>query len=350
MQKLNVGVVGVTGYTGMELVRILNEHQGFELGSVSSRSQAGRAFQELFPFFRGTCAGSMPVTYPDPELISRDCDMVFLAVPHKTAMDMAADFVSRNVKVIDLSADFRLRDDQVYTHWYEVEHTQQDLLKKTVYGLPEIYAQEIAQAGLTANPGCYPTSVILALYPGLRNNLLDAQGIIVDSKSGASGAGRSAKTATLFSEVTDSLRGYSLGRHRHTPEMEQELSRAAGQEVRITFSPHLVPMNRGILSTCYVRLKEGTDVDKLRSYYQEFYRESPWVRVLPENVFPETRWVRGTMFCDLGFVMDKRTHRLIIVSCIDNLCRGASGQAVANANLMAGHDPGLGISNAPLMP
>ncbi len=350
MQKLNVGVVGVTGYAGMELVRILNEHPGFELGSVASRSHAGRALQELFPFFRGTCAGLMPVIYPDPELISRDCDLVFLAVPHKTAMDMAADFVSRKVKVVDLSADFRLRNDQVYTDWYEVEHTQLNLLQSSVYGLPEIYAQEIAQAELVANPGCYPTSVILALYPGLRHNLLDVREIIIDSKSGASGAGRSAKTATLFSEVADSLRGYSLGRHRHTPEMEQELSRAAGQEVLITFSPHLVPLNRGILSTCYVRLKEGADVNELRSAYQEFYRESPWVRVLPENVFPETRWVRGSMFCDLGFVMDKRTDRLIIVSCIDNLCRGASGQAVANANLMAGYEPGLGISNAPLMP
>jgi len=350
MKKINAAVVGVTGYTGMELVRILIAHPGFDLVAVTSRSQAGKSLTELFPFLAGTDAEMLPVTFPDPELVARDCHVVFLAVPHGTAMNMAAGFVNQKVKVVDLSADFRLRDVKTYTEWYGVEHTRTGLVQEAVYGLPEIYGSEIARARLVANPGCYPSSVILALYPGLKQGLLNPEGIIVDSKSGVSGAGRAAKTGTLFSEVADSFRAYSLGRHRHTPEMEQELCAAAGQELRISFSPHLVPMNRGILSTCYVYPAGDIKTERLRMVYKEFYRDSPWVRILPEGVLPETRWVRGTMYCDLGFVLDVRTGRLIIVSCIDNLCRGASGQAVANANLMAGFDLELGLKDLPLMP
>ncbi|EFI34426.1 N-acetyl-gamma-glutamyl-phosphate reductase [Desulfonatronospira thiodismutans ASO3-1] len=350
MQKKNVAVVGVTGYTGMELIRILNVHPGFEIGAVTSRSEAGRALQELFPAMQGTRSGSIAVTFPDPELVARDCEIVFLAVPHGAAMDMAAAFLDQGSRVVDLSADFRLRDPGEYATWYGLEHGRQERLKEAVYGLPEIYREQIAAANLVANPGCYPSSVILALYPGLKKELFHAEGIIADSKSGTSGAGRVAKTGTLFCEVADSFRAYSLGSHRHTPEMEQELSLASGRDMRLSFSPHLVPMNRGILSTCYVDLRSSIQTEEIRKAYREFYKDSPWVRIMPEGVLPETRWVRGTMFCDLGFVHDQRTGRLIIVSCIDNLCRGASGQAVANANLMSGYDLDLGLDAAPLMP
>ena len=350
MEKKNAAVIGVTGYTGMELVRILSTHPGFELRAVTSRSELGKLLQDVFPFMRGMPGGVLPMTFPDPELVARDCEYVFLGVPHKTAMDMTAGFLEQRAKVVDLSADFRLRSAREYTDWYGAEHTQAELLEEAVYGLPEIYSSDISGARLVANPGCYPTSVILALYPGLARGVLDPEGIIADSKSGVSGAGRDPKTGKLFSEVSDSFRAYSLAGHRHTPEMEQELSLAGQEEVRLSFSPHLVPMIRGILSTCYVRLKDKVDVGDLRKVYQDFYRDSPWVRILPEGVLPETRWVRGTMFCDLNFVWDERTQRLIIVSCIDNLCRGASGQAVANANLMAGFDLELGLGAAPLLP
>ncbi|WP_291318826.1 N-acetyl-gamma-glutamyl-phosphate reductase [Desulfonatronospira sp.] len=350
MQKKNVAVVGATGYTGMELIRVLSTHPGFEIGAVTSRSEAGKTLQELFPYMQGTKSGSIAVTFPDPELVARDCKTVFLAVPHGAAMDMAAAFLDQKARVVDLSADFRLRDAAEYSAWYGLEHSRKTWLKEAVYGLPEIYRDRIAGANLVANPGCYPSSVILALYPGLKHKIFDPEGIIADSKSGTSGAGRVAKTGTLFCEVTDSFRAYSLGSHRHTPEMEQELSLASGRDMRISFSPHLVPMNRGILSTCYVTLNSRMQTQEIRRIYRDFYQDTPWVRIMPEKVLPETRWVRGTMFCDLGFVRDQRTGRLIIVSCIDNLCRGASGQAVANANLMSGYDLDLGLDAAPLMP
>jgi len=350
MQKKNVAVVGATGYTGMELIRLLSTHPGFEIGAVTSRSEAGKTLQELFPYIQGTGSGSIAVTFPDPELVSRDCELVFLAVPHGAAMDMAAAFLDQKARVVDLSADFRLRRAGEYTAWYGLEHGQQKWLDEAVYGLPEIYRDRIAGASLVANPGCYPSSVILALYPGLKQEIFDSEGIIADSKSGTSGAGRVAKTGALYCEVADSFRAYSLGSHRHTPEMEQELSLALGRDMRISFSPHLVPMNRGILSTCYVNLKSSIQTEEIRKAYRDFYKDSPWVRIMSEGVLPETRWVRGTMFCDLGFVHDQRTGRLIIVSCIDNLCRGASGQAVANANLMSGYDLDLGLDAAPLMP
>jgi len=350
MHKTNVAVVGVTGYTGMELVRILNSHPGFELGAVTSRSEAGKALHEIFPFMQGTRAGSVAITVPDPELVAGICSLVFLAVPHGAAMDIAAAFLEQKTRVVDLSADFRLRDPGVYSRWYGIEHRQQKRLQQAVYGLPEIYREQIAGASLVANPGCYPSSVILALYPGLQQGFLKAQDIIVDSKSGTSGAGRVAKTGTLYCEVTDSFKAYSLGKHRHTPEIEQEVALAAGTDIRLTFSPHLVPMNRGILSTCYVNLRYSIKTEQIRDVYRDFYKDSPWVRIMPEGVLPETRWVRGTMYCDLGFVQDPRTDRLMIVSCIDNLCRGASGQAVANANLMADYELDLGLCTPPLMP
>ncbi|WP_028573544.1 N-acetyl-gamma-glutamyl-phosphate reductase [Desulfonatronovibrio hydrogenovorans] len=348
--RIRVAVVGVTGYTGLELVRILSRHPGFEISAVTSRSSAGMALQDVFPHFQGTAPGLLPVTIPEPELIARDAQLVFLAVPHAKAMDMAASLMGLGVKVVDLSADFRLNDPLVYSEWYQTGHRHQDLLKKAVYGIPELYSPQITDADLVANPGCYPTSVILALYPALKEGLISPEDLIVDSKSGTSGAGRTARTSTLFCEVADSFKAYNLGRHRHTPEMEQELSRACGSQVSLFFSPHLVPMSRGILSTCYARLEKKTSLDEIRSLYRSFYQKHPWVRVMPDGVLPETRWVRGTMFCDLGIVVDQRTGRLVTVSAIDNLCRGASGQAVANANLMSGFDQAWGLDSQALMP
>jgi N-acetyl-gamma-glutamyl-phosphate reductase len=350
MKKKNVAIVGVTGYTGMELVRILSGHPGFEIAAVTSRSHAGFALQEIYPHLQDTSCGMMPVTVPEPDLVSRDSGLVFLAVPHCKAMDLAASFLKTGVKVIDLSADFRINDKQVYSRWYETEHRHPHLLEKAVYGIPEIYSREIAGASITANPGCYPTSAILALYPALKNGLVRTEGIIIDSKSGASGAGSVPRTGTLFCEVADSFKAYSLGKHRHTPEIEQELSKACGSGVTISFSPHLAPMSRGILSTCYASLDKEMSEAEVRKIYNDFYKNHFWVRVMPPGILPETRWVRGTMFCDLGIVVDERTGRLIVVSCIDNLCRGASGQAVANANIMSGLEAGTGLEQQAVMP
>ncbi|MFN2342057.1 MAG: N-acetyl-gamma-glutamyl-phosphate reductase [Desulfonatronovibrio sp.] len=350
MNKKNIAIVGVTGYTGMELVRILTNHPGFEISAVTSRSTPGVALQDIYPHLQDTKHGTLAVTIPEPELVVRDSELVFLAVPHGKAMDLTSSFLDHGAKVVDLSADFRLEDEKVYSSWYDTEHKHPELLSKAVYGIPEIYQDKIAEASLVANPGCYPTSVLLALYPALKKGLVDNSGIIVDSKSGTSGAGRTVKPGTMYCEVTDSFKAYSLGKHRHTPEMEQELSKACDKDVVISFSPHLVPMSRGILSTCYAGLDRKISADEVRQIYKNYYKKDPWVRVLPAGKLPETRWVRGTMFCDLGIVVDERTNRLVVVSCIDNLCRGASGQAVANANIMSGFDPVMGLEQTALMP
>ncbi len=349
MEKINAAVVGITGYTGMELMRIIGRHPGLNLCAVTSRTRAGQAVQDVFPYFQGTETGLMAITVPDPELVSRDADIVFLAVPHGKAMELAAAFMDQKVRVVDLSADFRLRDPQLYEAWYNEKHQHPDLLEQAVYGIPELYQAKMAQARLTANPGCYPTSVILAMYPALEGGYISGK-IIADSKSGVSGAGRSASVGTLFCEVADSFKAYSTAKHRHTPEMEQELSRAVNRPVALSFSPHLVPMSRGILSTCYADLAGKAQEAEIREFYKSFYKDHPWVRIMPQARLPETRWVKGTMYCDLGLVVDQRTNTLVVVSCIDNLCRGASGQAVANANIMCGYQPGLGLDHLPLVP
>ncbi|SKA89511.1 N-acetyl-gamma-glutamyl-phosphate reductase [Paucidesulfovibrio gracilis DSM 16080] len=348
--RIPVGLVGVTGYTGMELARILAGHPGLELVSVTSRKEAGKRLEDIYPFLRGTGPGALEISLPSPRELASRCRLVFLAVPHKTAMEMADALLCENVKVVDLSADFRINDKAVYEQWYATEHTRAHRLEEAVYGLPELYREEIVSADLVANPGCYPTSAILGLCPVLARGLVETDGIVIDSKSGTSGAGRKAKVGSLFCEVHDSFRAYGLGTHRHTPEIEQELSKAAGASLTVSFNTHLLPIDRGILSTIYTRLRPGTDLETVRAAYGEQYHGEPWVRVLPEGTLPETRWVRGTNFCDIGVVLDSRTNRLIILAAIDNLCRGASGQAVVNANLMLGLEPAAGLQAAPLMP
>lgn len=345
-----VGLVGVTGYTGMELIRLLLGHPKLRLTQVTSRKESGRTLQQIYPFLQGTKLAELVIVVPDAASLALDCDVVFLAVPHGTAMEIAAELLAKGVRVIDLSADFRLHNQETYEAWYQVTHSQPALLSQAVYGLSELYAKEIASADLVANPGCYPTSAILALYPALHYGLVLADDLVIDSKSGTTGAGRKASVGTLFCEVSDNFRAYNLGKHRHTPEIEQELSLSAGRDITLSFSTHLLPMNRGILTTAYAKIAPGIDPLGIRLQYEAFYADKKWVRVLPEGILPETRWVRGTNFCDLGLVVDPRTNRLIVVSAIDNLCRGASGQAVANANLMLGMGEETGLPFTALMP
>lgn len=346
-----VGLVGVTGYTGMELIRVLLGHPGMRLTQVTSRKEAGQTLRNIYPFLQGTDAGELRITTPDSASLAANCDLVFLAVPHGTAMEMAGELREKGARVVDLSADFRLRDRQTYEAWYKVEHTRPKLLADAVYGLPELYAEKIAKADLVANPGCYPTSAILALFPALKAGFISSEDLVIDSKSGTTGAGRGANVGSLFCEVADTFRAYNLTKHRHTPEIEQELSLAAGKDIRLSFNTHLLPINRGILTTAYAKLSAGsTSLEQLRACYERFYAGAKWVRVLPEGVLPETRWVRGTNFCDIGFIVDARIDRFIVVAAIDNLCRGASGQAVANANLMLGFEESAGLPFAPLVP
>ncbi|WP_284692228.1 N-acetyl-gamma-glutamyl-phosphate reductase [Desulfobaculum bizertense] len=348
--RIPVGLVGVTGYTGMELARLLARHPGLELVRATSRSEAGKTLGDLYPGLGGFPIADCPVSQPDVDDLAEACALVFLAVPHGTAMDMAAALVAKGVKVVDLSADFRINSAETYAQWYGLEHRHPELLPDAVFGLPEFNAKDIAGAQLVANPGCYPTSAILGLAPALRESLVLTQGIVIDSKSGTTGSGRKPSVGALYCEVADSFRAYNLGRHRHTPEIEQELGRVAGTELTVSFNTHLLPINRGILSTSYCQLADGVGAEDVRRAYTDAYANCPWVRVLPEGKLPEVRHVRGTMFCDIGLVVDPRTGRLIVVSVIDNLCRGASGQALANANLMLEQPLDAGLDLAPLVP
>lgn len=337
MKSINVGLVGISGYAGMELARLLSAHPAMRLVMACSRAEAGKRLGDFYPFLRHLPGADVVISVFDPREAAASCDLVFLAVPAGTAMRLAPPLLEAGVKVVDFSADFRLRDAQVYEDWYGTPHTCRELLPRAVYGLPELYAAEIARAQLVANPGCYPTSVILGLYAALKNDLVEKSGIIVDAKSGTSGAGRKAAVPTLFCEVSDNFRAYGLPRHRHTPEMEQELSLAASEDIRLQFTPHLVPMNRGILSTIYTNLKNRhLTLEEAHAAFCHTWEQSPWVRVLPAGTVPETRFVRGSMFCDIGLAIDQRTGGLVVLAAIDNLCRGAAGQALANANLMCG--------------
>ncbi|BDQ36954.1 N-acetyl-gamma-glutamyl-phosphate reductase [Pseudodesulfovibrio nedwellii] len=349
-QTIKAGLVGVTGYTGMELARLMIHHSSMELVRVTSRSEAGKTLADIYPFLNRLPLGNLVITQPDPKDLAEECDVVFLAVPHKTAMEIAATLLEEGVKVVDLSADFRINDKATYEQWYDVEHTRSELLTEAVYGLPELYLDQIMGARLIANPGCYPTSSILGLAPALTNKFIETDDIVIDAKSGASGAGRGAKVGSLFCEVADSFKAYGLPSHRHTPEIEQEISKLGKTDITVSFNTHLLPIDRGILSTIYTKLTADTSLDDIHTAYTEFYAGKPMVRVLPKGQLPETRFVRGTVFCDIGLVVDPRTNRLIILSAIDNLCRGASGQALMNANLICGLDIDEGLPMAPMMP
>ncbi len=345
---LNVAIIGASGYTGVELARILCNHPDVRLTAATSRQYAGQPLALVFPNLRQK-TDLICENLTIEELCSR-ADLFFTAVPHKTAMDIVPNLLSAGKKVVDLSADFRLRDVTVYEEWYQ-KHSAAELLKEAVYGLPELYREQIRNGRLIANPGCYPTSIILALAPLLKAGVIDPRSIIADSKSGTSGAGRAAQVGALFCEVADGFRAYKVGgAHRHTPEIEQEINTFLQEPVRISFTPHLLPISRGILSTVYARLQPGIEQTDITRLFEKMYAQEPFVRILPEDTFPATQYVRGSNFCDIGFKIDTRTGRIIILSAIDNIVKGAAGQAVQNMNLMSGFAETAGLESAPFFP
>lgn len=347
-RKLKIGIVGSSGYTGGELFRLLLHHPRATVAAVTSEKSAGKPITDIFPQLLGlTDLVCEPL---DPETIAKKADLVFLALPHVTAQEAAFRFHKLGKNVVDLSADYRLSDPALYEKWYEHCHQYPDLLKTAVYGLPELHRDGIRKASLVANPGCYPTSAILGLAPLLKKKMLDLESIVIDSKSGVSGAGRSPSLAHHYPEVNEGLMAYKIGTHRHTPEIEQELSLIAGGQVTVSFTPHLVPMNRGILTTIYARLSSKADAGELRALFQAHFRNEPFVRVLAAGQFPNVRNVRGSNFCDIGVTVDPRTGRAVVVTAIDNLVKGASGQAIQNMNLMMAFEETEGLKFAGMFP
>jgi len=344
---VKVSVMGASGYTGVELVRLLHAHPEVEIACVTARQNAGEEMASLFPsLFREI---DLVCEEGDPARLAQESDIVFTALPHQTAMEVVPGLLEHGTRVVDLSADYRLRDVEVYRHWYQ-EHTSADLLLEAVYGLPELNRDQVRSARLVANPGCYPTSVALALSPLLREKLIDHRTLVADCKSGTSGAGRAAKVGSLFCEVNEGFKPYGVGAHRHTPEIEQTLSVVAGEEIHLTFTPHLLPINRGILSTCYALALGDVDTTSLRSLYQQTYASERFVRLLPQGSWPNVSNVRGSNFCDINLMFDARTNRVIVVAAIDNLVKGAAGQAVQNMNLMLGFEESLGLTQLALFP
>ena len=340
-KEFRVAVAGASGYTGVELLRLLVQHPEARIVTVTADSSAHRPIHEVFPSLRGFLD---VVCQPlEPERLAAEADFVFLALPHKTSMAVGADLIGRGVRVLDLSADYRLKDPDAYPTWYGHAHTAPHLLKEAVYGLPELYKEPIGGARLVAVPGCYPTSAILGLAPLVAEGLIDLESIVIDSISGVSGAGRKPDLSTHYSEVNESLKAYGVARHRHTPEIEQALSGLAGRDVTVQFTPHLAPLTRGILTTSTAALQSRRSAADLLAVCRSFYAGRSFVRVLPEGVLPETKHVLHSNLCDLGLVPDPRTGRVIVVTAIDNLVKGASGQAVQCFNLMAGLDERAGL-------
>jgi N-acetyl-gamma-glutamyl-phosphate reductase len=341
MAKLKVGIINVTGYAGVELARLLYKHPKVQLSSVTGRSAAGQKLADVFPHLAEidmTVAGELG-----------EVDLAFSAMPHKSSAEVILPLVERGIKVIDISADFRLKDEKEYPKWYDFTHPDSKLLQKAVYGLPEIHRDEIAKAALVANPGCYPTGALLALVPAVKEGIIHAD-IIIDSKSGVSGAGRTLNMSTHYTEAVDNVRAYSVHGHRHLPEIVQELEALTSVSVSVTFLPHLVPMSRGILSSCYAMLKEGMVArkDEVTSLYRDYYSNEPFVRVVDKP--PETKQTWGSNLCLVYPVVDIRSGRLIVISCIDNLVKGAAGQAIQNMNIMFGFSETEGLEALPVYP
>jgi N-acetyl-gamma-glutamyl-phosphate reductase len=341
---VKAGVVGGAGYTGVELLRLLVRHPEVELAAVTSRSEAGRAIGDCFPNLRRQISG----TFVEPDLKQlASCEVVFFATPNGTAMNLAPALLDSGCRVIDLAADFRLRDPTVWEQWYGADHTCPELLEEAVYGLPEINRAEIAEARLVANPGCYPTAAILGLLPALRGGWVSPDGLIIDAKSGVSGAGRGAAQHLLFAEAADNFRAYGVAGHRHQPEIAQTLEMVSGRDVSLTFIPHLTPMIRGIHATVYARIDRDFEV---QAEYEAFYADEPFVDVLPPGSHPETRSVRGGNDCRIAVYRRDDTGLLVVLSVIDNLVKGAAGQAVQNMNLMCGFAEKTGLEQPALLP
>jgi N-acetyl-gamma-glutamyl-phosphate reductase len=344
--KIKIGVIGASGYTGADLIRLAACHPNMEIAVLAANTHAGKALGEVFPHLGLTGAPAL-VKAEDADWAT--CDAVFCGLPHGTAQDIIAT-LPESVKVIDMSADFRLRDTGTYAKWYGREHVAAHLLKDAVYGLTEFYSEAIAKARLVACPGCYPTAALLALLPLVQAKLIDAGDIVIDAKSGVSGAGRSLKQNILFSEAGEGLSPYSIASHRHAPEIEQEISAAAGEQVLINFTPHLVPMSRGELVTTYVRLAAGRQATDLTAALEARYRDAHFVKLAPKGTLPSTQFVRGSNYCMIGVYADRIPGRAIVVSAIDNLVKGSAGQAIQNFNLMCGLPENAGLEQLPLFP
>ena len=344
--KVTVAVIGASGYSGLELVRLLLKHPHVKITAVTSERYAGQPLDQLFPSLLPPL--KIPLEPLEPETIVKKADFIFTALPHKEAMAVIPFFIDAGKKVVDLSADFRFKDYLLYEKWYQ-KHTAPQLLKTAVYGLPELYRLKIKSAALVANPGCYPTSAIIPLVPLIKEGLISHQSIVIDAKSGVSGAGRSAKVASLFCEASESFKAYSVAQHRHQPEIEEQLSHVAKKPLAITFVPHLVPMNRGILSTIYVDLKQPLKTDEMRTVFNKHYGKEKFVRVFPDGMLPQTGWVRGSNYCDIGFVMSGK-KKVILISAIDNLVKGAAGQAIQNMNIMLRFNEDTALEQIPLYP
>lgn len=337
---LKVAVIGATGYTGEELVKILASHPKVKIVSLTAKIDKPEKIQSLFPSLLGRI--DMTCELPNEEKVARLADFVFLALPHRVSMEIAPKFLKKKKRVIDLSADYRLQKD-VYSKWYGAVHKDSAGLKIAVYGLPELYREKIKTARLIANPGCYPTGIVLGLAPLLKNGVGDPGLIIADSKSGVTGAGRRADIALTFGEVNESLKAYKVNEHQHSPEINQELSKLANKDVNAVFVPHLVPLSRGILSTIYVKMRKPMNTARVVELYKKFYDKEPFVKVLDEGQFPQLKDVRGTNFCVIGIKVDTKKGLCIIVSTIDNLTKGAAGQAVQNMNIMCGFNEKDGL-------
>ena len=345
---IKAGIIGATGYAGAELVRLLLGHKEVEIKWYGSRSYVDQAYasvyQNMFQLVDEKCLDD------NMEAMADQVDVIFTATPQGLCASLVNENILNKVKIIDLSADFRIKDVNVYEKWYGIEHKAPQYIEEAVYGLCEVNREKIKQARIIANPGCYPTCSFLSIYPCVKEGLIDPNTIIIDAKSGTSGAGRGAKVDNLFCEVNENIKAYGVAGHRHTPEIEEQLSYAAGEPVLINFTPHLVPMQRGILVTAYASLKKDVTYEEVKAVYDKYYDKEYFVRVLNKDVCPQTRWVEGSNFVDVNFKIDPRTKRIIMMGAMDNLVKGAAGQAVQNMNLMFGFEEAEGLRMAPVFP
>ena len=345
---IKAGIIGSTGYAGGELVRILTGHKDAEIKWYGSRSYIDKkyadVYRNMFEIVDAVCMDD------NMEELAEQVDVIFTATPQGLCASLVNEDILSKTKIVDLSADFRLKDVGVYEEWYKIEHKAPQFIEEAVYGLCEVNREEIKKARLVANPGCYTTCSILTAYPLAEEGLIDMDTLIIDAKSGTSGAGRGAKLPNLFCEVNENMKAYGVANHRHTPEIEDQLGYAAGRQVTLNFTPHLVPMNRGILATEYAKLKDGVTYEEVKAVYDEYYKEEKFIRVLDRGVYPETKWVEGSNYVDIGFEIDQRTGRIIMMGAIDNLVKGAAGQAVQNMNLMFGLKESEGLELVPMFP
>lgn len=345
---IKVGIIGSTGYAGAELVRILTGHKEAEIVWYGSRSYVDKQYADVYRnMFQIVDAACMDDNMDE---LARQVDVIFTATPQGLCASLVNEDILSKTKIIDLSADFRIKDVSVYEKWYGIEHKSPEFINEAVYGLCEINRDKVKGARLVANPGCYTTCSILTAYPLAKEGIIDMSTLIVDAKSGTSGAGRGAKLPNLFCEVNENMKPYGVATHRHTPEIEEQLGYASGEKVVINFTPHLVPMNRGILATEYASLKKDVTYEEVRAIYDKYYADEKFVRVLKENELPETKWVEGSNYVDINFKIDPRTNRIIMMGAIDNLVKGAAGQAVQNMNLMFGLDEEEGLNLVPMFP